>query len=78
MYGLLSIRATDMMLSQYTASVFLDRHGTYAKQIEELATVRLFTGSGCDHDDISAAEFNALSGADQKAIKLLPGRPECI
>lgn len=65
-------------MSDYTASVFLDRNGQYAKAVEDVVTVRLFTGVGCDHVDITATEYRSLPASEQQSIKLLPGRPECI
>lgn len=62
----------------YTASVFLDRNGTYAKAPEDVAVVRLYTGAGCEHTDMPIAAYNKLPVTEQQAIKLLPGRPECI
>ncbi len=62
----------------YTASAFLDSDGQYAKDAERVAVVRLFTGAGCEHTDIAVGAYNKLPPTEQQAIKLLPGRPECI
>lgn len=65
-------------MSTYTASAFLDAYGQYAKAPELIATIRLFTGSGCDYTDISVSQYRQLSTAEQRSIRQLPGRPECV
>jgi hypothetical protein len=67
-----------MDISNVTACVYLDNLGRYAKAPEFIHTVRLFSGEGCDHVDITAAQHKALTLAQRTTLEGLGGRPECI
>lgn len=68
-----------MNLESFTAVVYLDKHGRYAKQTEEVATVVLFRGDGCDDSvELTSDEYDSLSEDDRTTLGALPGRPECI